>query len=286
VLGAAGSVGSMVTQLARELGAYVIGTGRAADRQKAARLRRAGVRRPRQRHPRRRRRRRPGIRCHRWGRPEAVRKPDPGRRDAGDRTEGHPRRSPPTAWQATKRRSSTFVHKDSGRHRLPTIPRGALRAPRICPGLSGRRTRGPIRPEALHDGAACTNQRPPRPHRRGSCLLLLEVHGAPKQQQVAERSVGDGGEAEAGWPRRRPGLGSTAAVGATPGRFCLGSHRPRRVRKVEGGARRGLGDLAGSSNQPSRRADAVSAAAPVVPAGARLRSIPPPGRRTRSCPLM
>jgi NADPH:quinone reductase-like Zn-dependent oxidoreductase len=33
--GAAGSVGSMVTQLAHEAGAYVIGTGRAADRQKA-----------------------------------------------------------------------------------------------------------------------------------------------------------------------------------------------------------------------------------------------------------
>src|SRR5213083_2778235 len=33
VHGAAGSVGSMVTQLAREAGAYVIGTGRAADRQ-------------------------------------------------------------------------------------------------------------------------------------------------------------------------------------------------------------------------------------------------------------
>jgi NADPH:quinone reductase-like Zn-dependent oxidoreductase len=35
VHGAAGGVGSMVTQLAREAGAYVIGTGRAADRQKA-----------------------------------------------------------------------------------------------------------------------------------------------------------------------------------------------------------------------------------------------------------
>ena len=35
VHGAAGAVGSMVTQLARDLGAYVIGTGRAADRQKA-----------------------------------------------------------------------------------------------------------------------------------------------------------------------------------------------------------------------------------------------------------
>src|SRR5678815_147759 len=33
--GAAGAVGSMVTQLAREVGAHVIGTGRAADRQKA-----------------------------------------------------------------------------------------------------------------------------------------------------------------------------------------------------------------------------------------------------------
>ncbi len=35
VHGAAGSVGSMATQLAREAGAYVIGTGRAADRQTA-----------------------------------------------------------------------------------------------------------------------------------------------------------------------------------------------------------------------------------------------------------
>jgi NADPH:quinone reductase-like Zn-dependent oxidoreductase len=33
--GAAGAVGSMVVQLAREAGAYVIGTGRATDRQKA-----------------------------------------------------------------------------------------------------------------------------------------------------------------------------------------------------------------------------------------------------------
>src|SRR3954451_15496256 len=33
--GAAGAVGSMVTQLAREAGAYVIGTGRTPDRQKA-----------------------------------------------------------------------------------------------------------------------------------------------------------------------------------------------------------------------------------------------------------
>jgi NADPH:quinone reductase-like Zn-dependent oxidoreductase len=33
--GAAGAVGTMVTQLAREAGAYVIGTGRGADRQKA-----------------------------------------------------------------------------------------------------------------------------------------------------------------------------------------------------------------------------------------------------------
>lgn len=35
VHGSAGAVGSMVTQLARETGAHVIGTGRAADRQKA-----------------------------------------------------------------------------------------------------------------------------------------------------------------------------------------------------------------------------------------------------------
>lgn len=34
MLGATGAVGTMVTQLAREAGAYVIGTGRSADRQK------------------------------------------------------------------------------------------------------------------------------------------------------------------------------------------------------------------------------------------------------------
>ena len=48
--GAAGAVGSMVTQLAREAGARVIGTGRAADHSEGARLRRAGVRRPGERH--------------------------------------------------------------------------------------------------------------------------------------------------------------------------------------------------------------------------------------------
>jgi NADPH:quinone reductase-like Zn-dependent oxidoreductase len=35
VHGAAGGVGSMVTQLATEAGAYIIGTGRAADRRAA-----------------------------------------------------------------------------------------------------------------------------------------------------------------------------------------------------------------------------------------------------------
>ena len=83
--GAAGAVGTMVTQLAREAGAYVIGTGRAADRQKALDFGAPGVRRPRQRRPGRRRRRRPGIRCHRRRHPEAVRRPDPGRRNPGDR---------------------------------------------------------------------------------------------------------------------------------------------------------------------------------------------------------
>jgi NADPH:quinone reductase-like Zn-dependent oxidoreductase len=35
VHGAAGAVGTMATRLAREAGGYVIGTGRAADRQKS-----------------------------------------------------------------------------------------------------------------------------------------------------------------------------------------------------------------------------------------------------------
>src|SRR2546423_1380739 len=76
VHGAAGAVGSMGTQLAREFGAYVIGTGRAADRQKALDFGAAefvafeddaledvgGVDL--------------GVRRHRWGHPEAVRRRD------------------------------------------------------------------------------------------------------------------------------------------------------------------------------------------------------------------
>ena len=83
VHGAAGVVGSMATQLAREAGAYVIGTGRAGRPSDGARLRRAGVRRPRQRRPGRRRRGRSGVRCPRRRHREAVRTPDSSRRNAG-----------------------------------------------------------------------------------------------------------------------------------------------------------------------------------------------------------
>ena len=83
VHGAAGAVGSMVTQLAREFGAYVIGTGRTADRQKALdfgvqefvdldndALEDVGDSRS-------------GVRCH-WRRhPEAVRRPDSSWRNTG-----------------------------------------------------------------------------------------------------------------------------------------------------------------------------------------------------------
>ena len=82
--GAAGVVGSMVTQLAREAGAYVIGTGRAADRQTALDFGAQRVRRPRQRRPGRRRRSRSGFRCLRRRHREAVRSPDSSRRNTGD----------------------------------------------------------------------------------------------------------------------------------------------------------------------------------------------------------
>ena len=81
--GAAGAVGSMVTQLAREAGAYVIGTGRAADRQTALdfgaqefvdldndALEDVGGSRS-------------GVRCHRRRHREAVRRPDSSRRNTG-----------------------------------------------------------------------------------------------------------------------------------------------------------------------------------------------------------
>jgi NADPH:quinone reductase-like Zn-dependent oxidoreductase len=84
VHGAAGAVGSMVTQLARELGAYVIGTGRAADRQKALDFGAQEFVDPRERRPRRRRPRRPGFRCHRQRHRDAVRTRDSSRRKAGD----------------------------------------------------------------------------------------------------------------------------------------------------------------------------------------------------------
>ena len=82
VHGAAGVVGSMATQLAREAGAYVIGTGRAAGRQTALDFG-AGVRRPRERRPGRCRRGRSGVRCPRRRHREAVRAPDSSRRNAG-----------------------------------------------------------------------------------------------------------------------------------------------------------------------------------------------------------
>ena len=101
VHGAAGAVGSMVTQLAREAGAYVIGTGRAADRQTVLDFgaqefvdldeRRAG----------RRRRSRSGVRCHRRRHREAVRRPDSSRRNAGVHRRAAARRGPPTAWRST-----------------------------------------------------------------------------------------------------------------------------------------------------------------------------------------
>ena len=84
VHGAAGGVGSMVTQLARESGAYVIGTGRAADRQTALDFGAQRVRRPRERHAGRRRRSRSGLRRHRRRHREAVRRSGSSRRNAGD----------------------------------------------------------------------------------------------------------------------------------------------------------------------------------------------------------
>ena len=84
VHGAAGGVGSMVTQLAREAGAYVIGTGRAADRQSALdfgahefvdldndSLEGVGDSRS-------------GLRRDRWRHREAVRRRGSARRNAGD----------------------------------------------------------------------------------------------------------------------------------------------------------------------------------------------------------
>ena len=71
VHGAAGIVGSMATQLAREAGAYVIGTGR-ADARRRSRLRRTGVRKPRQRRRGRCRQGGSGFRCPRRRHCEAV----------------------------------------------------------------------------------------------------------------------------------------------------------------------------------------------------------------------
>ena len=81
--GAAGAVGSMVTQLAREAGALRHRHRTRCRPSEGARLRRAGVRRPRQRRAGRRRRRRSGVRCHRRRHREAVRTPGSSRRNTG-----------------------------------------------------------------------------------------------------------------------------------------------------------------------------------------------------------
>jgi hypothetical protein len=135
------------------------------------------------------------------------RRPQPGRTDQGE--DDHPHSS-----IRTRRRQ-----------RLPTIARGALRAPRICPGPK-RWSDARIDPtEALHESAACANHRPPRRHRWGSCRLLVEVHGAPKQQQVAESSVGDKEEADATGHSKLSVLGidgADEAIGASQPALCVG----------------------------------------------------------------
>ena len=80
VHGAAGAVGSMVMQLAREAGAYVIGTGRGADRQTVLAFGAKESVELENGRPRRRRPRQSGVRCHRRRHREAARRPDSSRR--------------------------------------------------------------------------------------------------------------------------------------------------------------------------------------------------------------
>ncbi len=82
--GAAGAVGAMVTQLAHEAGAYVIGTGRAADRQKAIDYGAQEFVDLDHDVARGRRRSRSGVRCHRRRNPEAVGTADSSRGNTGD----------------------------------------------------------------------------------------------------------------------------------------------------------------------------------------------------------
>jgi hypothetical protein len=109
------------------------------------------------------------------------------------------------------RRSSVFVIRTRRRQRRPTIPRRLTSASELS-GPKWSSDGGSIRPEALHESAACTNHRPPRRHRWGSCRRLLEVHRAPNQQQVAESSVGDEAEADATEHSKRSVLGSTGST--------------------------------------------------------------------------
>jgi hypothetical protein len=83
--GATSAVGTMVTRLASEFGAYVIGTQSHCRPPESARLRCAGVRRPRQTTSWKIRRSRSGFRGHRRRHSEAVRQLAPGRRKAGVR---------------------------------------------------------------------------------------------------------------------------------------------------------------------------------------------------------
>ena len=99
--GAAGAVGSMVTQLAR-LGRRLRHRHRTRRRpSEGARLRRAGVRRPRQRRPGRRRRSRSGVRSHRRRHREAVRSAWFEPEERWCPSSGRARRGPPTAWRST-----------------------------------------------------------------------------------------------------------------------------------------------------------------------------------------
>ena len=154
--GAAGAVGSMVTQLARLAGAYVIGTGRAADRQKAldfgaqefVDLENDALEDVR---------RRSGVRSHRRRHREAVRAPGSSRRNAGvhrraergtarRRSGGRLRcrvRSCPTERDRPTGAGRTTA--DEHRHRLdPRRCRRRLQPDRATPGEDDH-SRSPVR---------------------------------------------------------------------------------------------------------------------------------------------
>lgn len=73
--------------------------------------------------------------------------------------------------------------------------------------------------EGSHEALSALTDAPPRRRRWGAGRLVFELQGAPKRERLAERSIGDGAEADAS--ARSSGRPANEAIGASQRTLCV-----------------------------------------------------------------